>query len=267
MKEPLDLVLVDKRFVESRIKAQWLVRNGHVLVDGQTIIEPGTRINSKSNITVLREYPYVGRGGIKLEKAIKEFSVEVKDKTCADIGASIGGFTDCLLKHGAKKVYSIDTATDLLHPSLLCEKNEGRVMPLLGIDARNLKSLEEKIDLCTIDVSFTSLRELLPNVKQFLKSSGDIIALVKPLFELKEPPDQQYNFIDDPKTLSRILNDLKAWAENMGLIPQGLIRSPLEGKGGSTEFFFHFRLEGKKEGIDMKKVLENLFETEAHFDG
>ncbi|MHA1783194.1 MAG: SAM-dependent methyltransferase, partial [Promethearchaeota archaeon] len=159
MKERIDILLVERRLVESRTKAQWLIRNGHVLVNGIKINKPGKKVDNNCLIELKKQFPYVGIGGLKLEAALKSFSIDVKNKVCADIGASIGGFTDCLLKKGALKVYAVDTATDLLHPSLKC--NETRVVKLLGIDARKLTSMDEEIDLVTIDITFTSLKNIL----------------------------------------------------------------------------------------------------------
>ncbi len=122
MKERIDILLVERRLVESRTKAQWLIKNGYVLVNGKKVLKPGKRIYNSLKIKLEKSFPYVGRGGLKLEAALNSFSILVEGKTCVDIGASIGGFTDCLIKHGAFKVYAIDRATDLLHPSLRCEK-------------------------------------------------------------------------------------------------------------------------------------------------
>ena len=195
MKERLDILLVDKRLVESRTKAQWLIRNGYVLVNGVEIKKPGKRVDNRYDIRLKKEFPYVGRGGLKLEAALRHFSISVENKVCADVGASVGGFTDCLLKHGASKVYAIDTAEDLLHPSLRCEKMKNQVIPLLGIDVRKLNKLEEKVDVCTIDITFASLRDILPNIKNYLKRGGDIVVLVKPLFETDFHQESTYKII------------------------------------------------------------------------
>ncbi|TES93878.1 MAG: TlyA family rRNA (cytidine-2'-O)-methyltransferase, partial [Promethearchaeota archaeon] len=120
MRERLDVILVERRLVESRTKAQWLIKSGFVFVNDMKILKSSKKVDNNSKIKLSRKYPYVGRGGLKLEAALKSFSVDVKGKICVDIGASIGGFTDCLLQNGALKVYTVDTATNLLHPSLTC---------------------------------------------------------------------------------------------------------------------------------------------------
>jgi len=241
MKERIDLLLVERRLVESRTKAQWLIREGLVWVDGKMIKKPGKLINNLSKVDLIKDFPYVGRGGLKLEAALKHFSILPERKICIDIGASVGGFTDCLLKHGASKVYVVDTATDLLHPSLECKPK--KVVKLLGIDARTINNLPELIDLVTIDITFTSLRSILPNVRNFLHKEGDIIVLIKPIFETDYHNLNKLNIISDPKILKNVLEDLMEWGIKNAIYPKNIMKSPFLGKGGSIEFLAHFRLE------------------------
>lgn len=255
MKERIDILLVERRLVESRTKAQWLIRNGYTLVDGVEVRKPGKRIDNTCLIQLKAQFPYVGKGGLKLEAALDEFSISVKKKVCADIGSSVGGFTDCLLKHGASRVYTIDTAIDLLHPSLRCEKMKDKVIPLLGVDARLLKKLDEQVDICSVDVTFTSLREILPNIKNYLKPSGHIITLIKPIFETKFKEEKKFQIIQDPKELNKILLDFISWSINNEIFPHGLTKSPILGKGGSIEFLAHFKLERASSGFDYKKKI------------
>ncbi|MBD3254008.1 MAG: TlyA family rRNA (cytidine-2'-O)-methyltransferase [Candidatus Lokiarchaeota archaeon] len=253
MKERLDLILVELRFVESRTKAQWLIRKGYVTVDGKVIKKPSKHIDNASEIKLKSKFPYVGRGGLKLEAALNYFNINVKDKVCVDIGASVGGFTDCLLKHGAKKVYAVDIAHNLLHPSLICDKMHNRVVPKLDVDARELTDLDIEIDICTIDVTFASLKTILPNTPNYLKDNGDIVALVKPLFETEFYELKKYEIIDDPQTLRQIIRELVEWSVEHKFYPYGLLKSPILGKGGSIEFFLYYRIN--KESVDFK--LEN----------
>ncbi|MFW9938471.1 MAG: TlyA family RNA methyltransferase [Candidatus Thorarchaeota archaeon] len=264
MKERLDLLLVERRFVESRTKAQWLIKKGFVLVNGKKVLKPGKKVDNINEILLIEEFPYVGRGGLKLEAALKYFSIEVKEKVCADIGASIGGFTDCLLKHGARRVYAIDTATDLLHPSLRCNKAKDKVIPLLGVDARTLDTLNEKIDVVTIDVTFATIKSILPNVKNYLKENGDIIVLVKPIFETDFYQEVKLEIIRDSKKLYDILIDLLEWCWNNGLILYKILKSPLLGKGGSIEFLVHLRTKGldKINFHSQKQLIELEFQNE-----
>ena len=258
MKERIDILLVERRLVESRAKAQWLIRNSFVIVNGVEVKKPGKRIDNTILIELKQKFPYVGKGGLKLEAALVAFSIAVEEKICADIGASIGGFTDCLLKFGASKVYAIDTATDLLHPSLRCEKMKGKVITLFGVDARMMKKLDEEVDICSIDVTFSSLKDILPNVKNFLKKKGDIIALIKPLFETELKEYEKLHIIQNPKRLKIILLELVKWCISNGFYPYGIIKSPILGKGGSIEFLIHLKIDKVHSGFDYEEIIGNI---------
>lgn len=255
MKERLDILLVERRLTESRAKAKWLIKNGYVLVNERVIRKPSKRVENSYKIFLKAPFPYVGRGGLKLEAALIHFSINVENKVCADIGASIGGFTDCLLKHGALKVYAIDTATDLLHPSLICNKKQ--VVPLLGIDARKLEKIEEKMDIITVDITFSSLKDLLPNILNFIKSEGDLIVLVKPIFETEFYDNHKFGIITDRKILYDILLKLLVWSGENGLYPVGIIKSPVLGKGGSIEFFIHFKIINHDYDVNYSSLIRN----------
>ncbi|MFO8020299.1 MAG: TlyA family RNA methyltransferase [Promethearchaeia archaeon] len=256
MKESLDLILVERRLVDSRRKAQWLINNGYVLVNGEKIAKPGKQIDNELEIELTKQFPYVSRGGIKLEKALATFKININGKVCADIGASVGGFTDCLIKHGAEKVYAIDSSTNLLHLSLRCKKMEGKVIPMLGIDARELKDLEQNVDLCTIDITMTSLRNILPNVENFTKKEGEIVGLIKPIFEITEDLSVNENNLKKSKDLQKILEKFMEWCCNHGFFPHGLILSPLKGKGGTREFLIHLKFKEKAD-FDYHKKIQN----------
>ncbi len=258
MKERLDILLVERRLTESRTKAHWLIRNGDVLVNGVVIKKPGKKIDNKSEIELTQEFPYVGKGGLKLETALKDFSISIEKKVCADIGASVGGFTDCLLKHGASRVYAIDTAKDLLHPSLRCEKMKNKVIPMLGIDARNLKKLAERVDICTVDVTFTTIRAILFNIKNYMKRKGNIITLIKPLFETEFYESNKFKIITDSVKLRQIMIELMEWSIQNKVFPYGIIKSPLLGKGGSIEFFIHYRIDKERLNYNYKKSIRKV---------
>ncbi|MFX1410843.1 MAG: TlyA family RNA methyltransferase [Promethearchaeota archaeon] len=258
MKERIDILLVERRLVESRTKAHWLIKNGYVFINGKKVLKPGKRIENTLKITLKKKFPYVGRGGLKLEAALRFFSISVKGKKCIDIGASIGGFSDCLIKQGALKVYAIDTATDLLHPSLRCEKMKNIVIPMLGVDARNVINIEEKVDICTIDVTFASLRAILPNVKRILLNNGDIIALVKPIFETNFQNKIKFKIIQDSEQLYEILLNLIEWNIEHQIFPYGIVKSPILGKEGSIEFMIHFKLIKPISNINYKDLLKEI---------
>ncbi|MBA7559786.1 16S/23S rRNA (cytidine-2'-O)-methyltransferase TlyA [subsurface metagenome] len=255
MKERLDILLVERRLVESRTKAQWLIKKGYVYVNDVINTKPGKKIENTSDIQLMRKFPYVGRGVLKLEAALELFSISVKGKVCADIGASIGGFTDCLLQHGAIKIYAIDTATEILHPSLKCKNEE--IVELLGVDARSLKTLPNKVDVVTIDITFSSLKSVLPNIRNYLKKNGDIIVLVKPLFETNFHEETKLKVIKDSEKLYHILFNLMEWNVENSFFPKGLIVSPLLGKGGAVEFLIHIRID-KKCNLNFRDLIEGV---------
>ncbi|MFX1237669.1 MAG: TlyA family RNA methyltransferase [Promethearchaeota archaeon] len=257
MKERLDVLLVDRRLVESRIKAQWLIKNGHVLVNDVKITKPGKLVNNTNKIHLIKEFPYVGRGGIKLEAALKNFNISVRGKVCADIGASIGGFTDCLLKHDAQKVYAIDIATDFLHPSLLCEKMKTKVIPLLGVDIRHLEHLEELVDIVVMDITFTSVKDILPKALHFIKNDGCLITLIKPVFETEFLKESKLRIIKDTEKLREILLDIIDWSKKREIYPHNLMKSPIKGAGGSMEFFILFT---KMKAEIITNIVDEIFD-------
>lgn len=258
MKERIDLLLVERRLVESRTKAQWLIKQGFVVVEGKKILKPSKRIDNTLSIHLIKKFPYVGRGGLKLEVALKKFSIDVMGKICADVGASVGGFTDCLLKHGARKIYAIDKATGILHPSLRCEKVNKFIIQVLGVDARDLIKLDEKVDICTIDLTFASLKAVIPNIKDILKADGDIIALIKPIFEIEFGSNHKFKIIKDPQQLYQILMGLFDWCSKNQFFIYNIIKSPLLGKEGAIEFFIHVRMKDSNEKIDFKKIVPEI---------
>ncbi len=258
MKERIDILLVKRNLVESRVKAQWLIKNGYVAVNNRQIIKPAKKIDNILEIQLIEDFPYVGRGGLKLEAALNDFSISVDGKICADIGASIGGFTDCLLKHGALRVYVIDIATDLLHLSLIKEEKKGKIIPMLGVDARKLITTREKLDICTIDVTFASIMQVLPNIKGTLKKNGDIIALIKPIFEIDFYNKKKFKTIKNHDHLFRILKDLIHWSINHELFPHNVIRSPILGKEGSIEFLIHLRFVEPNKNFDYIKRIREI---------
>ncbi|MFX1600674.1 MAG: TlyA family RNA methyltransferase [Promethearchaeota archaeon] len=258
MKQRIDILLVKRRLVESRAQAKWLIKNGYILVNKKQILKPSKRIDNLLEIQLTKQFPYVGRGGLKLEVALKEFFISVKGKICADIGASIGGFTDCLIKHGASRVYAIDTATDLLHPSLISEEMKEIVIPMLGVDARNFLPIGERLDICTIDVTFASLKSILPNLKRILKKNSDIIALVKPIFETEIDPHKKLYAIQDPNQLYQILNGLIQWFIKNQFFLVKVIKSPKVGREGATEFLVHLKLKKNIVKIDYNQMISNI---------
>ena len=232
-KTRLDVLLAERGLAESRSLAQRLILAGQVRVNGSHIVRPGQMVDPKVEILVVAGPPFVSRGGDKLAAALESFPIRVPGKTCADIGASTGGFTDCLLQHGAARVYAIDVGRGILHWKV---RNDPRVVCLEGVNARYLESLPERIDLVTIDASFISLATLLPAACRWMTERGELLALVKPQFEAGPAAVGRGGVVRDPATHRRVLAEVLAAMGRNALAPRGLIRSPLLGPKGNVEF-------------------------------
>jgi 23S rRNA (cytidine1920-2'-O)/16S rRNA (cytidine1409-2'-O)-methyltransferase len=232
----LDKFLFDSDFAESIESVRALIMSGRVLVNGQKIDKAGALIDADADIRIVgEEIKYVSRGGIKLEKAISEFNINVKDKIALDIGASTGGFTDCLLQSGAKKVYALDVGYGLLAWKL---RNDPRIVNIEKTNIRYLdKSLiKEKADIITIDVSFISLTKVIPVIIDLLKLQGIIIALIKPQFELKRVDVGKGGIVKESEKHGKTIEKIRDFAINLGLEIKGVIESPILGQKGNREF-------------------------------
>lgn len=226
--------MVERGLAESRSLAQRLVMAGQVRVDGQVALKPSVNLENSVVITVDHGPPYVSRGGEKLAAALNHFPIIVQDKVCADVGASTGGFTDCLLQHGAARVYAIDVGRGILHWKL---RQDGRVVVMEETNARYLERLPELVELVTIDASFISLKVILPVVKGWLAPDADLVALVKPQFEAgRQEVAKGDGVIRDPLVHQRILEEVLSFAQSVGFEVKEAIRSPLLGPKGNVEF-------------------------------
>jgi len=232
----LDLAMVKQGLVESREKAKALIMAGKVKAGGKIIDKAGTNVEENTIIQYIGSpLPYVSRGGLKLEKALAFFSIDLSGKVIADIGASTGGFTDCALQNGAKKVYAIDVGYGQLDWKL---RNDSRVVNMERTNARYLKEtdLEEKIDFASIDVAFISLEKILPAVKEILKDEGEIIALIKPQFEAGKEKIGKKGVVKDKNTHAEVINNILAASYALGFFVQGLTYSPVKGPEGNIEY-------------------------------
>jgi len=242
----LDVLLVERGLAESRAKAQALIMAGQVRVADQVALKPATTVDASATLTVDSGPRFVSRGGEKLDAALEAFAINVSGLVCADVGASTGGFTDCLLQRGAAKVYAIDVGKGILHWKL---RNDKRVIVMEQTNARFVESLPEQVGLVTVDASFISLKILLPVVKQWLfplssfdngktkEERSDIIALIKPQFEAgKKDVSRGDGVIRDPEIHKQVLVDVLGFAQQEGFHIRGLIKSPLLGPKGNAEF-------------------------------
>jgi 23S rRNA (cytidine1920-2'-O)/16S rRNA (cytidine1409-2'-O)-methyltransferase len=236
-RERIDKLLVDRGLAESRTKAQALVMAGAVLVNEQLIHKPSELFTHDANIRIKESarQRYVSRGGIKLEAALREFLMEVSDLVCLDVGASTGGFTDCLLQHGAKKVVALDVGHNQLDWKI---RNDPRVEVREEANARHLapSDFADKFDLITIDVSFISLTKILPAVFPLLIKGGRIVALIKPQFEVGKGEVGKGGIVKDPSQHQRVISEVNAAAASLGMKVVGVIESPIKGADGNVEF-------------------------------
>lgn len=231
--------MTEKGLAESRSKAQAMISEGFVRLNGKEVRKPSAAVGENDTVTVTERLRFVSRGGEKLLGAIKEFSPEIEDMTCVDIGSSTGGFTDCLLQHGAKKVYAVDSGTDQLHPSVA---SDGRVVKMEKTNARSLtwEMLGEKCDLAVMDVSFISQTLLYSAVKSVLKENGRFISLIKPQFETNAKSLGSGGILRDPKIRQRAVDGVLKEAERQGLKLLSIIPSPITGGDGNTEYLAYF---------------------------
>jgi len=263
----LDVLLVERGLAESRAKAQALIMAGQVRVADQVTLKPATAVQADSVLTVDSGPRFVSRGGEKLDAALEVFNIDVAGLVCADVGASTGGFTDCLLQRGAAKVYAIDVGKGILHWKL---RNDPRVVVMEETNARYVGSLPEPVSLVTVDASFISLKILLPVVKKWLfllasflysgkrqEERSEVIALIKPQFEAgKKDVSRGDGVIRDPEIHKQVLLDVLGFAQKEGFQLRGLIKSPLLGPKGNAEFLVW--LGEKETEVDVGALVDKV---------
>lgn len=264
-KTRLDLLLIERGLAESRSKAQAMIMAGQVRVNDQVMLKPATGIQSNSVLTVDSGPRFVSRGGEKLEAALETFEINVSGLTCADVGASTGGFTDCMLQRGADKVYAIDVGKGILHWKM---RNHPKVVVMEKTNARYVDKLPEPVDFVTIDASFISLKILLPVVKGWIHPSlhlrhpsplgrgdrgeGELVCLIKPQFEAgRKDVSRGDGVIRNPETHRQVLLDVLTFAQIQGFGIKGLVRSPIQGPKGNVEFLAWLDLTGEPTAIDI----------------
>ncbi|MFH2011849.1 MAG: TlyA family RNA methyltransferase [Pseudomonadota bacterium] len=238
-KERLDKLLVDQGLVQSRERARALILAGKVLVNGIRVDKAGTKVLTDSSLKLKEnDIPYVSRGGVKLAHALDEFKLDVEDKVALDIGASTGGFSDCLLQRGARKVYAIDVGYGQLAWKL---RQDSRVVALERRNIRHIapEEITEKADLAVIDISFISLTKVLTKVNELIKEKGFIIALIKPQFEVEKGEVGKGGIVKDPEKHTQVVEKIKSFASLHDLKAIGLTESPILGADGNKEFLIY----------------------------
>ena len=243
-RERIDKILVDRGLADSRTKAQALVMAGVVLVGEQRVNKPSERFPHTATVRVRddAESRFVGRGGLKLEAALREFSIDVTGLVCLDVGASTGGFTDCLLQHGARKVIAVDVGHNQIDWRL---RSDPRVEVREGVNARYLTpaDFDEQFDLVTVDVAFISATKILPAIVPLLADSGRAVTLIKPQFEVGKNEVGKGGIVKDSEQHQRVVGEVNSSAESLGLKVAGVIESPIKGADGNVEFLALYELE------------------------
>jgi 23S rRNA (cytidine1920-2'-O)/16S rRNA (cytidine1409-2'-O)-methyltransferase len=234
----IDTLLVARGLVDNREEARLMVMEGAVAADDMTIIKPSTLVREDAQVRLLQSRPFVGRGGLKLEGALDELQVDVSSLVVIDVGASTGGFTDCLLKRGASRVYAVDVGYGQLDYSL---RKDPRVVVMERVNARYHFTLPELADLATLDVSFISLEKVVPSVVNVVKGGGRLIALVKPQFEARRHQVGKGGIVKDPIVHATVLGRFICWAVDRDFGLEGLSASQVPGADGNREFFVLLR--------------------------
>lgn len=263
-KERIDKLLVDRCFFETREKARAAIMCGIVYVDEQRIDKPGQNVSISSNIIIKSNtMPYVSRGGLKLKKAIDSFDITVKGKIALDVGASTGGFTHCLLEHGAKKVYAVDVGYGQLSWKL---RNDSRVVCMERTNVRHLapRQIPDVIDIVTIDASFISLKLIIEPIKLILKYNGEIVCLVKPQFEAGREKVGKKGVIKDVITHTEVLENMIDYVLKSGLTVLGITYSPIKGAEGNIEYLLYLKKDFSDLNVaDFKIIIEEVVK-ESH---
>ena len=253
IKKRLDVLLVERMYAETRSKAQAIIMSGNVYVGGQKADKPGISYEENVEIEVRGAVcPYVSRGGLKLEKALRDFGVKPEGYVCSDSGASTGGFTDCLLQQGASKVFAIDVGYGQLDWKI---RSDPRVVVMERTNIRYVtpEDLGEALDLSVIDVSFISLKIVLPAIQALLKPDGQVLCLIKPQFEAGREKVGKKGVVREPETHKQVLDDFVELAHNLNFTILGLTFSPVKGPEGNIEFLGHLTL-ADKDGITPDTV-------------
>lgn len=248
MKERLDVLLVKRGLFQSRAKAQAVIKEGGVTVNGKITSKPGVLFDDEKDIIAVTgdSQKYVSRGGLKLEKAIEEFKIDLTRKVCMDIGSSTGGFTDCMLCYSAAKVYAIDVGTDQLDARL---RDDKRVISMEQTNFRYVtkEQIGEAVDFAAADVSFISLDKILSNAYMLLKDGGLMVCLIKPQFEAGRQNVGKGGIVRDKKIHEAVKEQVQKCAESIGFVSLGLTESPILGGDGNTEYLILLKKEGARD--------------------
>ena len=259
-KERLDILIVERGLAESRQKAKAYIMAGVVYVDGMREDKAGLKVKRGATIEVREKMKYVSRGGLKLEKAMDSFDIDLQDKVCMDVGASTGGFTDCMLQNGACKVYSVDVGYGQFawklrqYPRVVC-------MEKTNIRYLTPDRLEEKVAFCSIDVSFISLTKVLAPILELLEENAEIVALIKPQFEAGREQVEKHGVVKNPKVHEQVIHQIWDFATSLQLGIKGLSFSPIKGPEGNIEYLIHLTRQQVEHCLDKDSIIKNIVQA------
>ena len=254
-KQRLDIAVYERGLAPSREKARGMIMAGEVSVNGTTVDKPGVRVTEADEITLKSKPRFVSRGGDKLAGALEDFNFDVSGRICADVGASTGGFTDCLLQNGAAKVYAIDVGYGQLDYTL---RQDERVIVMERTNARHVTALPEKVNLVVVDASFISLRLLLPVIKGWLTPQADLITLIKPQFEAGKKDVGKGGVVRDSAIHARVIEEITDFALSQSFTVAGLTISPLKGPSGNIEFLAWLNQGDELPPVNIAERIEQL---------
>ncbi len=254
-KQRLDQIIHQRGLAASREKARAMIMAGEVLVNGQVMDKPGTQVDSKVEITVQSKPRFVSRGGDKLAWALDMFNLDASGRVCADVGASTGGFTDCLLQYRAARVYALDVGYGQLAYNL---RQDPRVVVMERTNARYVEALAEPVNLVVADASFISLKLLLPAIKNWLTPQADVVTLVKPQFEAGKQDVGKGGVVKDSVIHARVLEEVLLFAREQGFAIRGLTTSPLKGPAGNIEFLAWLGWGNNGESHDIHTLIQSV---------
>ena len=256
-KERLDILIVERGLSESRQKAKAYIMAGVVYVDGIREDKAGLKVKRGATIEVREKMKYVSRGGLKLEKAMNTFDIHLEGKVCMDVGASTGGFTDCMLQNGAVKVYSVDVGYGQFAWKL---RNDSRVVCMEKTNIRYLTPdrLDEKVAFCSIDVSFISLTKVLVPILELLEEKAEIVALIKPQFEAGREQVEKHGVVKNPKVHETVIHQIWNYAKSLNLGIKGLSFSPIKGPEGNIEYLIHMQKQGEDLLLDQEASIRSV---------
>jgi 23S rRNA (cytidine1920-2'-O)/16S rRNA (cytidine1409-2'-O)-methyltransferase len=255
-KQRLDVLLHERGLAASREKARAMIMAGEVLVNGREIDKPGTQVSTSAELLVKSKPPFVSRGGEKLAGALRDFQLNVSARIAADVGASTGGFTDCLLQNGVQRVYAIDVGYGQLDYTL---RQDSRVVVMERTNARYVEALPETVNLIVIDASFISLKLLLPVIKNWLSPQADIVTLIKPQFEAGKQDVGKGGVVRDVQIHQRVLKEILSFGHEIGFAIKNLTASDLRGPAGNVEFLAWFGWGDTDEtSTDVAALVENV---------